>query len=239
MGQLTRRLPGLVALVALLGLGASAAPANNGLGTTHLWAGHQVLVGEKAVPIIGKVETRTDTYFIATFEKRGAEWVLKQRVCKTTIKPTLGVTVRFPKGTVQKLPSTDVTFDQAPDGYWYATPWTSGWGKEDLDADGHPGITLDIGAPLCSGQVYVASQSTSQARAKRTDDLWVGQIRVQVAQKTLGASNKCLTLLSNDDDDKAHGTFAYTKVPDGSTCESLEKKHAWPTRAAEPTASAR
>lgn len=227
----------LVPMVALAKGDGGAAPAPDSVqkvvGTKNLWAGHQVVLGYKDIPLLGKVQTRTDTYFIATFVKMDSGWVLKQQACSIEIKPTMGVKVQFPDHTVGKLPTADVTLTEAADGYYYATPWKVGWGKEDVDHDGHPGVTLDVDAPLCSGKVYVTSESFSRARAKRTADMWVGQIRVQIRQHILGASKSCLKLMSSDTDERIRGTFAYTRIPDGSTCSSLAKS-AWPTRAAEP-----
>lgn len=198
-----------------------------------LYAGHQVVVGHRDVPVIGRVETRTDTFLLAEVVHGEDGWVVSPRTCHVDMRPTAGVRIRMEDAVARVLPVVPFHLTAGRDGYWYAAPWQAGWGREDVDGDGHPGVTLAVSAPLCSGQVYVASTSWSKARVRLHRDAFEGEIRVRVHQRTLGASSGCLTLMSTDGRDRVKGTFRYERVPAGTTCDELEAR-GWPVHADDP-----
>ncbi|RMG10393.1 MAG: hypothetical protein D6729_19620 [Deltaproteobacteria bacterium] len=113
-------------------------------------------------------------------------------------------------------------------------PWLAGWDAEDVDGDGHPGVTVAVQAPFCSGRLYLASRSESRARARWTDGTIVGRLKVRVQQRILGAEGLCLKMLSSDSVSSAEGTFAWRKVAPDSSCERL-LEGPWPVRAKAPS----
>lgn len=210
--------------------GAGAAPY-------ELWAGHQVVLGRQEVPVLGEIVTRTDTYFLAKVWRREAGVLEFLPVsCRIDVKEATGVKVRFDPETPPKLPPAMMTLVPGGEDTYYALPWVSGWGEEDVDGDGHPGVTIDVEAPVCSGRLYVASRSRQRARARRQGDEIVGRIKVRVEQRMLGADGVCLKMIATDSVQDMEGTFAWRRVDPGASCASLSKG-AWPVKAPAPTAA--
>lgn len=206
--------------------GAEAAPAET-------WAGHQLFLGARSVPILGNLETRSETFVIAEVERAGDEIHLLQRLCKLEVARFAGVRVSFLKEGVPKMPPTPVTFQRRGEASFEAVPWTTEWTYEDVDQDGKPGATVVVEAPICGGTVFVGSTSRSIARGTVARGALEGEVRVNVAQRILETSNGCIGLVAKDTEEKMLGTFSYVPVPAGSTCESLLGAD-WPTRAPEP-----
>jgi len=194
------------------------------------WAGHQVLRGKRKVPIYGDQDTHTENFLIAEIHRSAGRIDVKQKLCRTDVKPVKGVSAGMKTETVLRLPKTRASFAVAPDGSLAAAPWSTGWEAEDIDGDGFPGATVQI-AGKCAGQVYVSNQTTTTLVAGRaTADGMAGEIHVLVKQKVLGASGLCLKLVAGDSDEKQTGTFAFRRIPIGSTCRNLADKP-WPVQA--------
>ncbi|MCA9671047.1 MAG: hypothetical protein KC503_35865 [Myxococcales bacterium] len=195
-----------------------------------LWVGHQFVEGRRVVPILGPLRTRTDTYVIARVRRRGGRIELEQRTCRVDFAKVAGGKVRLSDRGVAALPSARITFRPHQSRLLYAAPWRVGWGSEDIDRDGKPGMTIRVDAPLCGGTLQVASRTTSVARGQRRGELFVGQVAVTVRQRILGASGRCLRLVARDSKDSMIGHFAYRRVPAGTTCSDLARRP-WPVRA--------
>lgn len=215
------------ALIALLLVAASSAEAE------EIWAGHQLVLGSRSVPILGTLETRSETYLIAKVERDGEEIRLVQKLCKLEIARFAGVRVSFLPEGVLRMPSTSVTFRKKGGTAFEAIPWSTEWNYEDVDGDGKPGATVRVEAPICGGTLYVGSTSRSMARASESKGGLSGEIRVSVAQRIIESSKGCIGLVARNSEEKMGGTFAFVPVPEGSTCESLLKE-SWPAKAEEP-----
>lgn len=198
---------------ALLLLTLAQAPAP----PTQLWAGHMVVHGVREVPILGRLDPRTDTYVLASVVPREGGYDLVQRPCRTTIAPVAGVRVGFRPDTDARLPEAHLSF-RPGEGGLVAPGWDTGWAEEDLDQDSQPGVTVLVDAPLCGGELYVASQTRSSATARESDGGLVGELDVTVAQTILGADGACLKLVASDGEHRMRGRFAYAPVPAGTTC---------------------
>jgi hypothetical protein len=201
------------------------------------WAGHQVLEGKRKIPIYGDKETHTENFLIAEVRRSEGRIDILQKICRIEVRPIKNVTASMSKETVLRLPKSRLSFEVEPDGALAAQPWTSGWQSEDIDADGHPGATVQIAGGKCPGEVYATNQSVSRlVKGRATPDGITGEMRAQVKQKILGASSICLKLVAGDSDENQTGWFAYRRVPVGTSCRSLADKP-WPVQAGPPAAA--
>ncbi len=194
------------------------------------WAGHQVVYGHRDIPFVGRIDFRTDSFVVARVQRYGQYIELEQTPCQIDFSEALGVKIAMDKQTLRKLPPAVVRFQLLALGKARSDSWFVGWGGEDLDGDGKPGVTVDVDAPLCGGSLYVANGSTSLATARLTEGGMVGDVWVHVQQEVLDASNFCLSWFSAETNERQTGTFAYQKVDDGATCESLASRP-WPVEA--------
>ena len=193
-----------------------------------LWAGHQVTVAVRRVPLLGAIETRQDVFMLAEVVDRGDALTLVERACHITLVSTAGVTLRFAPAAVRRLPHPTIAFTRASDGVWRAA-WRNGWGEADVDGNGQPGFSVGVEARVCSGQLEVASQTQFQATGHRDDTGLHGQVDLQIERDILAASNTCLSLVPRKSHDLVSGAFAYAPAPPRATCEGLDPS-AWPVR---------
>jgi hypothetical protein len=209
-------------------LAAAPAPAEPRI---EVWAGHQVLNGKRKVPLYGEKDVHTENYLIAEVRRSASHIDIIQKNCRIDISPIKSVLANMRPETVVRLPKTRISLEVAPDGTVTGPPWSSGWGDEDLDADGHPGATVQISGTSCSGEVYVSNQSTTSLLGGRvTEDGLVGKLSVRMKQTILGASGLCLKLIAGDSDETQTGSFAYRRIQPGNSCRSLAGKP-WPVKA--------
>jgi hypothetical protein len=198
------------------------------------WAGHQVTVGSRKIPLIGELQTRSDAFLLARVVRDGDALVLEQKSCRLDIAEVAGVQVAF-RENGESAPM-QIRFRREGDRY-VAEPWLTAWADEDVDRDGNPGATVTVDAPICDGLLYVGGRSLTRARGEEADGTLRGEVLVDVAQKIYGTSGACLSMMAKDSEDKVRGTFAYARVPEGSTCASL-LAGTWPVRAPEPRKAA-
>lgn len=213
-------------IVGLVGLAATPGQGQ------ELWVGHQVVKGARSVPILGTLETRTDSYYLATVERRDGELRLVQRTCKMEVARFAGVQVSFHEEGVRKMPPSEI-FYRLDGERWIAKPWITRWDREDVDGDGHPGATVTVEAPVCGGTLHVSGYSKARAHGVEAEGRLVGELRARVGHTILGTSGGCIGLVAKDSEESVAGTFAYQPAPEGTTCESLLASP-WPVRAPEP-----
>ena len=203
------------------------------------WAGHQVLKGARKIPIYGNKETHTENFVIAEVHRNGKHIDVLQKICRIAVQPIKGVTASMRRETVLRLPKSRFSIDVDPNGSLVAAAWTTGWGKEDVDADGHPGATINISGSTCAGDVYVSNQTTSRILSGRaSEDGITGTMSSQVRQEIFGASGICLKLMAGDSVENQTGWFAYRRTPIGISCRSLATQP-WPVHAVPPTSSSK
>lgn len=197
---------------------------------TDLWAGHQVVWGKRKIPVLGERETRTETFVLARVRRLGSDIELAQGACRVVVKDVAGVRTRIAAAAVRRLPVVWFRLEGNAVGDGWRGRWRSGWDARDWDGDGRPGLRVEVGAPLCGGSVYVATESESRAEAEPYGAAVRGRVSVTVYQRVLGASNVCLELAGRDTEEEQRGVFAYQPVPADSTCDSLAEA-GWPVRA--------
>ncbi len=193
-----------------------------------LWAGHQVTFGQRDVPFRGEVETRMDSFVLARMSREGELIILEQTACHVRFSKVAGVMVHM---NVQALPRTRMVL-AAAEGTAEELVGRSlvAWGREDLDDDGHPGVTVHVQAPVCSGDLYVSNVSKTKARATLDAARLEGRAKVHVKQQILGAEGACLSAVAKNTDERQSGPFAYVPVPEGTSCEKLFLQ-GWPVTA--------
>ena len=206
----------MIPLVVLLALPGPAVQAQ--VPPAGLWAGYQEVQGFQVLPVMGKVATRSRTWLLATLAPTpDGGFTLTERGCMVDFKPVLGVQVEMPAATVARLPTTLATF-QVEGADFVAPGWQAGWGTEDVDGDGHPGVTLSVRAPLCGGQLYVASTATTRARARMHEGALEARIAIDVEQTMLGAEGACLREVASNETQHLTGWLRLVPVPAGTTC---------------------
>lgn len=201
--------------------------------TPGLWAGHIVVNGVRNLPIIGKVEPRTETFVLAHVEERDGNIYIDQHPCYMDVKPVGGVKVDVNEQTQPRLPGANFHFAPGEGAELASQGWVTGWGSEDVDADGQPGVTFDVSALMCSGKLFLSSHAvfTSQARPSPgpSGTGLTGKLNLTIEQWVLGADGACLKLFARDSKDKMTGRFSYVPIPADSSCDSLPKEQ-WPVR---------
>ncbi len=222
----------LLTLATLLAAGAEGtAPAEP---SVEAWVGHEVLTGKRKVPIYGDKETHTENFLVAEIRRDGQHLDVRQKICRIEVSPIKGVVASMSKEAVLRLPKAHFVLDVGADGNLTAQPWTTGWGSEDIDADGNPGVTIHIASSKCGGDVYTTNQTVTRlVSGHATDDSITGDVAVLVKQKILGASGLCLKLMAGDSEEHQSGRFVYRRVPPGTSCRSLANEP-WPVNAAAP-----
>lgn len=205
--------------------------AGPSLPTMEVWAGHQVLKGKRKLPLWGEKQTQTENFFLAEVVRQGPYLRFKQQLCRTELQPIGKVVVRMNPTTVTHLPCSQFTVNLLDDGKVTCPTWNHGWENDDVDGDGFPGATAEISGTTCSGKIYISNQTTTTLTAARlTKDGMEGFLTVTQKQKKLGADGICLRLMSGDSTEIQSGTFAYRRLPLGTTCQSLQGKP-WPIKA--------
>lgn len=201
----------------------------------ELWAGHQVLVGKRKIPLYGEQETHTENFILAEVRRTSARIDIRQRLCRIDIRPIKGTLASMAPDTVLRLPRSHLVFDEHSDGGLSAVPWTHGWGTEDIDGDGSPGATVHI-TGTCSGDVYISTTSQSTLLSGRASPEGAsGALSVKVKQTVLGTRGLCLKLVASDSDETQSGWFDYRRIEPGSTCQSLSAAgRPWPAKARQP-----
>ncbi len=104
-----------------------------------LWAGHQVTIATRSVPLLGKIETRQDVWTLSRVVDTGDAVTLVETPCEISIRSDGGVQLSFAAGAAQRIPPPTITYTAGPDGV-FTDRWDGGWGEADVDGDGKPGF---------------------------------------------------------------------------------------------------
>lgn len=191
------------------------------------WAGHQVSYGSREIPFRGEVTTRVDSLVLARVKFDGNRMILVQDACAVRFAEVGGVQVHM---DATALPPTRMRFDLQPDGETFTAKSLVSWGEEDVDGDGNPGMTVEVDAPVCAGDLYVSNRSRTRAEGWFDAEHFRGNAKVKVEQEVLGAKGRCLGVVARNTAEVVSGPFAYVNVPRGTTCASLIRD-GWPVDA--------
>lgn len=185
---------------------------------SEVWIGHQETVGTRKVPLIGTVKSVTHVYTVARVEDRGSEIVMTETPCKIDIQGAAGVRLEYDPAAVTSIPGPTIRFSGSDE--VLVAAWPGGWGEQDVDQDGKAGLEVNVIAPICSGNLDIASDTWTTANARRVGDELVGDVTQQIHRRILHASNPCLGLVSKEQKEAVPGTFRYRKAPAGTTCST-------------------
>ena len=198
------------------------------------WAGHQITVGQRKVPFIGKIDTRLDSYYLARFRQTQNGVFLEQKTCATRHSKVGGVSFelddrRTPELALMLAPNVQAEANHERNQFVGLAK--VGWAEEDRDRDGHPGMTVRVDAPLCSGELYLANQTVYQTKLNIMDSKHVqGEVSISLSMRVIDTNKLCLSLFTKDSNEQTTGVVSYRAVPAGSTCDSFPVSQ-WPARA--------
>lgn len=196
-----------------------------------MWAGHAVIIGHRTVPFLGRVEARTESFVLATVRRANGNITLSQQSCEIRLGNPAGVRLTLNKGAAARLPPVELSFEHGRDGYWHEGPSSTRWSREDVDGDGHPGLTINVDAPVCGGQLYVGLETTEISRGNfGPDGSLRGEMKARVKQDIIDSAGACLSVLARGAEDRSNGAFAYVKVAPDTTCAALSPE-SWPVTA--------
>lgn len=207
-------LPLLLSVAAWSADGDLPEPPDETKATTELWIGSLSVPGIRKVPLLGKVEFRTDTHLLAAVvwldENR---FRITQQTCQVKFPKSMGAQITMPDAASRAVQPASYDWSSDDNKQWTAGPWPSGWTEDDHDQDGFPGITFGVEAPFCGGDLYVSSAAEQTAKGRRLPDGDLqASIDVHVSQTILGARGPCLNLMARDTTDWMHGQFRLRTV---------------------------
>jgi hypothetical protein len=202
-------------------------PANAGLDASwSYWAGHQVLHGKRRIPILGLLDTRLDTYYLAKIRVREGRIEVAQEACVSRYARFAGVSVSFPASA---LP--DLNFTLAPlANQNYIGSTSVSWGEEDIDRDGQPGMSIDVDAAICGGTIYVGSDTrVTMELDTLTPTVISGRTHMHHTFEVHDASTFCLRAFSRNRSESAAGTITFVPLASPKSCTQLARGP-WPRR---------
>lgn len=194
------------------------------------WAGRQVVLGEQDFTLVGTVDTRAESFVIADVRRYPDRYVMTQYTCRVDMAEVAGVSAKMTDATAQSTPPVTIEIPRDRRGRLAPVTWVSDWGDSDLDGDGERGATVAIGAPLCGGDLYLSSRTTTKAYPFERDAALEASVDVTVEQRILDTSNLCLDLATSDSREQVSGRVKYLPVAKHETCASLLRK-GWPVSA--------
>ena len=207
--------------------GAAEAVLTQTLGQ-QIWLGTMHVYERSEMPIIGTVDSRTDSLVLLQRQPTAPDiYRFKQTLCAVTLQPVGGIQMALRPGAARQLPPVLLELRlRGP--HTLAGSWASGWDASDHDGDGNPGLSIQIDVPLCSGVLYLATNSRTQARVHRVGTALLGETRVELDQTILGASNPCLRLAARDRSMSLQGVFKWVPRPETVlTCDQV-RLDMWP-----------
>lgn len=191
------------------------------------WVGHQITRGHRKVPVLGKLSTHLETYYLARMRRKGKGFEVIQQACGSKYRPIAGVKVGF---HAEHTPALHYNFQPNRKGELRATARVN-WTREDLDKDGEPGLSIDVNARICRGRLYVGNHSRMQSMARWTHPWqWDGEIETEHTMQILGSDSFCLRTFARSRKEQAHGRFRFKAIPGPTSCAKLLKKP-WPVHA--------
>ena len=199
------------------------------------WAGHQVTLTSRKVPVLGTIVTRQDVFMISQVTETPQGPVLVEQPCHIELRSGRRIALRFDEAAVRNIPRPTISWSGTSESL--VATWGGGWGSADVDGDGVEGFHVEVEAPVCGGTMSVATTTQVQGSAHRASGGLDGDVTISLDRDILRTSNPCLALVPKHTEDIVTGRFTYRPVPAGATCESLVAQ-GWPIRLDERTTAA-
>ncbi len=208
------------------------------------------IVSHARIPVLGTTTILAHTIYTARVDGTQAAPVMHTRPCKLNPQTTKPIaTTSIPQPFVDNLPLKDVPIEFSEgDGGWTLRgdmqPQDVGWDRAryrgkpgalvpqeaehpavvDHEADGHPGATIHLNAPLI-GTVEVYVTQTAHTILHGTwdgADVLTGSTELKgFGQRSIGASNRIFVSNPDIELDAAQSRFRLARVPDGTSCAAL------------------
>jgi hypothetical protein len=210
-------------LLFALAAGAASEPTPRGDGV-ELWAGQVILLGERTVPLLGRISTRSESYVLAEVRRTAQGVVLRERPCGLRIAATAGAKMTVDQASLRDQPPNEVLFVRGGGGDRLHAP---AWRTEAR------ALPIRVEAPLCGGRLWVDSAATSIARGKLLAGGGLeGEIKSRVDQTIRGVEGACLSLVAKDSTEALRGTISYRRIEAGSSCDDALRIFDLPTTGA-------
>ncbi len=238
-------------LLVLAGAGVSASSvASDGAGERD-FSGTYVLIQESVsrtkLPVVADILTTTRTISLQKLSHQGERLVGDGEVCELTMSSSSDlVLTEIPLGFRRALPKTRIDAKLTKrDGvvHFFQAPRTLVLGAKlasardelpetpadkrvwDQDKDGHPGMTVKVSG-LVSGDVYVASRSTSSLEGKFVGGEFRGALRFRSEERILDATHPFLRSGGNSEPDPERSRFRLVPIASGATCADAVRNYA-------------
>jgi hypothetical protein len=236
----------MTALLSLLTVSAGVPSAPLLEGT---WALEMRAVSASQVPILGDVRSVTTTVVLVRLEPTATGWTQHHLPCGSTIDGGALVKTRIPRAYFDSVTRKELTPQvrlEGDDVYFDVDleRFTGGWDPlqcdtvpsqidspcvRDWDADGKPGITIEVKAPFFPwAEVYVAQQTHPLLSGRMLGpDSIAGGLRVtQLDNRVLGSSNRLFHAQPKTRSVNDASTFRMERLPTDATCNAVLQHYA-------------
>jgi hypothetical protein len=216
------------------------------------WRMDLYIVSHTRIPVLGTTTVLSHTLFNATVDGTPEAPVLHTRPCglfPQTTRPIASTTI--PQAFVDKMPRKAIPFSVTEDGdVWQLQAdmrrQDVGWHRpgfvpdepgqtvphtaenaaiRDFEADGHPGATIYLNAPIF-GQIDIYMLQTAHTEISASwdgGDFIEGPAHVlEFAHRSIGASNRLFMANPDIEMDSAQSRWRLSRVPAGTTCAALK-----------------
>lgn len=206
------------------------------------WALEIAVVTESRVPVLGALRSVSSTWVRAVVSDGAEGLVQDHTVCAVRIDAPVG-RMEVPAAYVAAIPLRRYPVAATPDGdgvrYDADTQrFRLGWDDRcaavpetpdapcvvDADADGHPGATVRVSAPLLPWvDVYVAQQTHLVLHGRTVaPDRVEGRVEVRVVEsRVLGASQRLFAGSPRSTPAPDASTFRMVRLPEGAGCDAV------------------
>lgn len=205
------------------------------------WALEIAVVTESRVPVLGALRSTSRTWVRAVITDGPAGLVQDHVVCGVRIDAPVG-RMEVPAAYVAAIPPRRYPVTVTPEGdavrYDADTQlFRLGWDDRcatvpetpdapcvvDADADGQPGATVHVSAPLLPWvDVYVAQQTHLVLHGVAAPDRVEGRVEVRaVESRVLGASQRLFAGSPRSTPSEGASTFAMVRLPDDAACAAV------------------
>lgn len=219
-------------------------PPAIGIDLSGSWALKQHSTQNVMAPLVGMQVSETTTIAVIEIAHTGTTVHAAQTICDMTFSAVAGTTTVWPPAAIAALPvaTSEVTLDTVDVGstYTQSTVGTFGWETMnpatdplpadamdarivDADADGHPGVTLNLQG-FIAGDVYVVARTATDLTGMLvSSDRIEGSQVTRSEQKVVGASNPLLMsdVPSMADPDPAKNTFTMVRLAAPTACAAV------------------
>ncbi|MCP4806854.1 MAG: hypothetical protein GY913_02145 [Proteobacteria bacterium] len=209
------------------------------------WRMELNVVTDAKVPVLGNSPVLSKRVNIATIELVDGELIQSHTSCSVTAVTERAIGVpKIPQSFTDALPDKSYPIELSVEdgklryavdlkteavGYDASEPLPVPTLPEDprvvdVDEDGHPGVTIQIYAPLFGDvDIYIVqySRTTLSGVVKNVDRIAGGAEVEFLIQNLVGASNSLFVRKTELSPNNERSNFKLRRLPDGATCESL------------------